>query len=131
MAPLPAQLLFSWGEQLGCKTQCKLGQGVLGQPRAGGKTEVWKAKGMFAGSSLCGPQTLELNVIGVRLDLVMEQVMQTRDWKKHDDWETGQEGKRERATEQTPSRHTEKKGQWDPLATEAQPSSRHHREEVL
>lgn len=103
---------------------------MLGQPRAGEKTEVWKTKGMFAGSSLCGPQTLELNVISVRLDLVMEQVMQTRDWKKCGDWGTGQEGESQRATEQTPSWHNEK-GEWDPLATEAQPSSRHHREEVL
>lgn len=72
---------------------------MLGQPMPGGKTEVWKVKGRFVGTSLCGPQNLELNVISARLGLVMEQVMQTRDWKKCDDWETGQEGERQRPTE--------------------------------
>lgn len=55
---------------------------MLGQPMPGGKTEVWKVKGRFVGTSLCGPQNLELNVISARLELVMEQVIQTRDWKK-------------------------------------------------
>lgn len=72
---------------------------MLGQPRPGGKTEVWKVKGRFAGTSLCGPKNLELNIIGARLELVMEQLIQTRDWKKCDDWETGQEGETQRATE--------------------------------
>jgi len=72
---------------------------MLGQPRPGWKTEVWKVKGRLAETSLCGPKNLELNVINVRLELVMEQVIQTRDWKKCDDWETSQEGERQRATE--------------------------------
>lgn len=52
----------------------------------------------FAGASLCGPKRLELNVIGVRLQLVMEQVIQTGDWRKCDGWEREQEGERRRAT---------------------------------
>lgn len=67
---------------------------MLGQPRPRGENEVWKVKGRFAGTGLCGPKNLELKIIGARLELVMEQVIQRRDWKKCDDWETVQEGER-------------------------------------
>lgn len=61
----------------------------------------------------------------------MEQVIQTKDWKKCDDWETGQEGGRQRATERILSWQAGQRGDWDLLATEAKPSSRHHKEEIL
>lgn len=46
-------------------------------------------KGRFAGTGLCGHKNLELNIIGVRLELVMKQVIQTRDWRKCDGWKLG------------------------------------------
>lgn len=104
---------------------------MLGQPRPGGKTEVWRVKGRFAGTSLCGPKILELSIISARLELVMEQVIQSRDWKKCDDWETGQEGERQKATAQIPSWQAGQRGDWHVPATEAKPSSRHHKEEIL
>lgn len=69
---------------------------MLGQPRPGGENEVGKVKGRFAGTGLCGPKDLEVEIVGARLELVMEQVMQTRDWRKCHDWETGQEGERQK-----------------------------------
>lgn len=52
---------------------------MLGQPRGmqvlWGENKVWKVKGRFAGTGLCGHKNLELNIIGVRLGLVMKQVI--------------------------------------------------------
>lgn len=36
---------------------------MLGQPRPGGKNEAWKIKERFAGTSLCSPKSLELDII--------------------------------------------------------------------
>lgn len=54
-----------------------------------------EGKGEVCWTSLCGPKNLELNVIGARLELVVEQIIQTG--KKCNNWETGQEGERQRA----------------------------------
>lgn len=40
-----------------------------------GKNEIWKVKGRFAGTGLCGDENLELNITGVRLELVMKQII--------------------------------------------------------
>lgn len=103
---------------------------MLGQPRPGGENEVGKVKVRFAGTGLCGPKNLELKITGVRLELVMEQVIQTRDWKKCDDWETGQEGKRQKNIEEIPFRHDGQRGDWGLRVTEAKPCYKHLKEEI-
>lgn len=40
--------------------------------KAWGENGVWKVKGRFAGTGLCGPKNFELKIIGARLELVME-----------------------------------------------------------
>lgn len=129
--PVTLSAALSWREQLGWKPQCKPGQGVLGQPRPGGENEVGKVKGRFAGTGLCGPKDLEVKIIGVRLELVMEQAMQTRDWKKYHNWETGQEGERQKTTEQIPFWQGGQKGDQGLLVTEAKPCYKHHKGEFI
>lgn len=55
----------------GLEPPCKPGQGML-DSQGLGENGIWKVKGRFAGTGLCGPKNLELKIIGARLELVME-----------------------------------------------------------